>query len=432
MALYYGAPDLAASAHLRYGSPPPPPVHLPPIDYLSVPHDVTLQPTWVSHYSFAGFREDCISALQMFPPQGDIKSMRHPLLVSRNRCTIGLYFTEPKPNGNPVVEDQWANIHTWISATFDLYLAFSATGFTIDFASGLQLTVFEPWVVNLDPKRVSKTKWVMESLKYIIDDSLSGNRGRGRARGQNRGRVSSSGLLPSATIDPAISAVPSQGTPTTSALFAGFTDANELMPAWGGQPPLSGEDCRSVIYEIAMVTWFFSHAGLFFEKPYVFSYNRCALGLYLTNPVTSGPAPFHPPDGTNLEAMLFALLIHTVIDHNVPGYADLPNGMQIAYWDWEYLDPLKQCWKTKKLSLQRCLNIVAMRKTKALASGSVSATTMPTLPSVTASVSSSTMPRLPTITSAAVLPQSTGSQTGTQTLLPAANLAQSLAGLSIN
>ncbi|MCJ1415454.1 hypothetical protein MMC32_001786 [Xylographa parallela] len=432
MALYYGAPDLAASAHLRYGSPPPPPVQLPPIDYLRVPQDVILQPTWVNQYRLGDFRQDCISALQFFPPQGDIKSMPHPLIVTRSRCTIGLYFTKPKPNGNPVVEDQWANIHTWTSATFDLYLAFSTTGLRIDFASGLQVTIFEPWVVNLDPKRVGRTKWVMESLEYIINDSLSGNRGRGRARGQNRGRVSSSGLLPSATINPAISALHSQGTPTTSALFAGFTDANQLMPAWAGQPPMSREDCRTVIFEIAMITWFFSHAGLFFEKPYVFSYGRCALGLYLTTPATSGPAPFLPPDRTNLEAMLFALLIHTVIDHNVPGYADLPNGMQIAYWDWQYLDPLKQCWNTKKLSLQRCLNIVAMRKARALSSGSAAATTMPTLPSVTASVSSSTMPGLPTITSAASLPHATGSQTGAQTLLSVEGLAQSLAGLGIN
>ncbi|MCJ1321254.1 hypothetical protein MMC15_006598 [Xylographa vitiligo] len=430
MAFHYGA-DIVESPSARYGSPPPT-LQLPPLEHLYVPLGFNLEPMWVRQNYYGDWRRDCAEALHIFPPNGAINSITRPLLGTNGRCTIGLYFSEPKPNGDPEVKEQWANIQNWVSASIDLYLAFSNTGFTMDFISGIQVTVFEPRLVNLDPKRIGKSKWVMESLKYIIDDTLSGNRGRGRARGQNRGRMSSSGLLPSATTDPAMSLLSSPGSPTVTSLFAGFTDVDHLMPSWAGQSPLDRDDCKAAIFEIAMVTWFYAHAGLFFDKPYIFNYDRCALGLYLTNPPTNGQALFVPFDRTNMEVMLYALLIHTVIDHRVPGFADIRNGMQIAYWDWEYLDPQKQCWKTKKLSMRRCLDILAMRKVKALASVSISSTIVPTLPDTTASASSSITPGFPLITSPPSLPYPTGSQTGAQTFLSMADLASSLAGLGIN
>ncbi|MCJ1281154.1 hypothetical protein MMC26_000472 [Xylographa opegraphella] len=431
MALYYGAPDLAEPAYMRYGSPPPPPVELPSLDYLRVPVGITLQPLWARQYNFDTFKSDCLTALTKFPLQGAIRSLEHPLLDTHGQCTIGLYFTAPKANGNPVVEDQWMNIHTWVSATIDLYLAYSTTGFAMDFASGIQVTAFQHQVVNIDPKRVRKTRWVLESLKYIIDDTLSGNRGRGRARGPNRGRASSSGLVPSATTVLATPVLSDIGATTTSSLFGGFTDPDQLVASWTGQSPLTVADCKAAIFEAAMVTWFFSHAGLFFEKPYVFSYGPCALGLYLTTPA-SGRPPFISGIDANVEVMMLALLMHTVLDHHVPGYANLPDGIQIVFWNWQYLDPLKQCWKTKKISLQRCLNILVMRKSRALSSASMSSTTMSALLAITDSESSSSMPAEHVVTIAAVLPSTTGDQTGAQTILPEAGLAQSLAGLGIN
>ncbi|MCJ1293144.1 hypothetical protein MMC34_004697 [Xylographa carneopallida] len=466
MALYYGAQDLAESAYLRYGSPPPPPpppIDLPPLDYLSVPRDLTLEHTWMSQSYFGNLQEDCAISLSRFPLQGEISSLKHPLLGTYGRCTIGLYFTEPKPNGNPMVEDKWANIQTWVMATIDLYLPFSATGFTLNFMSGIQVTVFDPWVVQYDPKRISKTRWVMESLKDILDDTLSGNKGRGRSRGQNRGRLSS-GILPTATTITAAPVLSSFGTAITSAFFSGFADAAKPMASWAGQPKLDAEECKTAIFEAAMVTWYYSRAGLFFERPYIFNYERCAVGLSLTNPSTSGRPPFVSGVGANVEVMLLALMMHTVVDQSLPGYADLPNGVQIAFWDWQYLDPAMQCSKTKKLSLLKCLNVLATRKNKGLGSASVASGSMPglsasvslsiplaslvpTLPSMPTVPTLPSVPLVPTLSSlltlpgtttstlsststapniAIILPYATGSQTGVQMLLQESGLAGNL------
>ncbi|MCJ1381688.1 hypothetical protein MMC17_004799 [Xylographa soralifera] len=423
MALYDGTVDLAPSAFMRYGSPhgwtpPPAEVELPSIESLSVPRGLTLQPTWARQNDFDELSRDCVLALQGFPPQGEIKTLPYPLFETHGRCTMGLYFSDPKPNGNPEVNDQWANINTWIWATLKLYLSFSATGFSMDFDSGIQVTIFEWSLVNLEERRVGKKKWVMESLQYVIDDTLSGNRGRGRgrARGQNRGRTSS--LLPSATTNSDTPVLSSLGTAIASVPFADFTGTIQVMNSWSGQTPLTTDDCKAAIFEISMVTWFFIKAGLFFDQPYVFHFERCALGMFLTTPPKNGPAPFLPGGEVNVEIMLFGLLMRTILDHSAPGYVDLPNGIQLAYWDWQYLDPEKKCWFITNISLQKCLDLMVMRKNKALGSALASSSILPAT--------------VPGITSAAVLPLPTGGETGAHTVPDGERLAQFLATLLVD
>ena len=185
MSLYHGFdPDNTGAGPSYPYNPPPAPAEIAvPVVYMNLPKDFTLQPAWVTS---DGMRQDCMATLNDFPTQGELKSIRHPLAASRGRCMVGIYFSEPKPNGDPTVEEQWANLFTWTAAGIDLYLAFSATGFSLNFDSGLQITVFEPSAVDIDPKRLGRKLWIMESLEYVINDTLSGNRGRSRGRGRGR------------------------------------------------------------------------------------------------------------------------------------------------------------------------------------------------------------------------------------------------------
>ncbi|MCJ1473068.1 hypothetical protein MMC13_001717 [Lambiella insularis] len=426
MAMHYGYEYGGLPASLsymdpsvRYGEPPRPvEIQTPPeVVLFSVPRDLTLQPTWVHTDDFINLRQNCVAALHQFPQQGEIHRLPYPFFNTYGSCTIGIYFSDPKPNADPAAEDQWANLNTWVGSAIDLYLAFSATGFTMDFPSGLQVTCFDPSVVNLDPKRVGRSRWVMDSLDYIIKDTLSGNR---RGRGRARIRASSSDSLPSATLPPPPPVLSTAGTtaPTARPFQYLFEEAVQVMPSWSGEPKLNKEDCQRAAYKIIMVTWFYTHAGLFFQKPYVFNHYRCALGIFLTNPpppTNSQPLFLH--DDTNLEVMLFALMIRTLNDHGVPGYADLPNGLQLAYWDWTHVDPSRRCWANRKTSLAKCLNIMAKLQTHALEN---------------AATFSSKVPTIAGITRAAILPHQTGRKATSQTLIPEAGLAQNLEGLRIS
>lgn len=52
---------------------------------------------------------------------------------------------------------------------------------------------------------------------------------------------------------------------------------------------------------------------------------------------------------------------------------DRQQELQIAIWDWEWVDPHRRCWKTSKRSLKACLDILALKKRKEIAAQTSSA-----------------------------------------------------------
>lgn len=417
MSFHHGfGDDLSSSlgGPSRYGygyGAPTPEVERIPIVYLDIPKDLTLQLKWVTSKDI---RNDCLATLSQLPKSGEITELLHPLAEVAGRCMIGVYFTDPKPNGDPKIKEEWANVQSWVEGAIELYIPFIATGFSMDFASGLQLVIWEHDIVDLDPKRLGRTSWIMESLKDIINDTLDGNRS-GRGRGRGHGRGSSSNQQSSPLPLPPTAVPPSLATATAAAGPPRITDVGQLMPAWTGQPPIPIDDCIHAIPQLGMVSWFFIQTGLFVPRPYVFIHGRCAIGIFLTEPPTQeGQVHYIARDGTNIERRMLNLIVNSVHEHGVPGYKDLPNGMQFAVWDFPYLDPDKQCWKVKRISLKACLNLMAMRTTQRQATASLLAL--------------AAAPTTASLASTATLPQQTGSDGAPIKYSPQAGLPQMFKG----
>lgn len=126
--------------------------------------------------------------------------------------------------------------------------------------------------------------------------------------------------------------------------------------------PLSLPDFSRALEMLGVVVWFLDYSGLFFGAPFIFTTGPCALGFSFSSPPQNTEPTHMKRISVNLDRVFNDLLMLTVVRERMGAYADLGFGLQIAVWDWHYLDPKRKCWTICRQTLKSCLNALAPRK----------------------------------------------------------------------
>ena len=268
-------------------------------------------------------------------PRDGIFTPTQPRILSYGECFVGFYVTAPLERRTEPVSDSWEVINNWALGAMLLYAGIVPAGWSLDLRSGIQICMWHGELLNLMLDRP------MPSTLRTNTGSLASGLSNHAAERPSSGAAFTA-LLRS------VHTYPSLNEPMGVA---------HMVFGWVAGPGMPLRDCQYLIGSFYVTDWFLSTAGLFLRIPVLLRYKRCAFALFFSVPPGDGKGRLAAPMGApGVRQQAWALMQATTHRGNVVGgYMDLSNGLQIALYETDVVDPRFLCTLVSKISVVQCL-----------------------------------------------------------------------------
>lgn len=268
---------------------------------------------------------DCMRLIEHWPKSGPVKIESGPSFWQNDNCIIGLWVQNPRGGGFSAIEETWEKVHYTTAVAVDLLVGTVRAGWTVDFASGVQVSFFAGKMSELYPFDPTK--------------SIGGNMIKFFAFKENTAYYPS--FIP--PIQPG----------------AGISFDPVGVLGWGAQ--LVAADCESVISHFGIISWFVIRTGITLRKPWLETVGFCTLGVYRIDPRNQIPADtryYERTPGLDIDIRLEATKLLRTIETQPTGggYVNLHNGLQLCLFEITSVDPMRVCEKMDRMSLKDCLD----------------------------------------------------------------------------